>query len=638
MSGKHILAFEADPLYANMLSEALGNSGYQVDIVSEGVEGLDKAGAAPPDLIYLCVELPRISGFSICNKIKKNPALKGIPLIITSAEATPETFEKHKRLKGHADEYLHKPFSAEEIAAVVMELVTAEDSAGENDLEEIVIDDEDTMLLEADDEFDEIGELAEIEMVEETPKSVDSDINALADAAFDGLEIKEKNSDQSEDAEDDAESDTPEEEMPEASEPEPETPDDARLSEPPMEEGAASSDGDDGDRKNADNKRDDVAAQKLKKKNKELTQKIENLEKQLIAAKSVRKSSVSSSEFLDLREALNNKDRELLDLKDALNGKEKESLDLRDKINGLERQKADLEDKNIDVHKQLNQVEHQLESLGVEHEHLSQKAAEQERLIEELEEAKSDLEAELDSEKSGRAADVQKEKDDAAAAIEAQRTQMQTEADERLQHELSEKQAEHEAAVESLNAALTVEKEQALATMKEEHESAVDELNAAHTERENDLSGQLLSATENIARLEEEKADLESTLTETKDSLENTAKQLEITQQTLKETGESLEAEQKAHERTRQTLSHTDDQLAEQIARGDGLDKTVEELEAEVEDLSGILQRNTEISEKAQKAVAIAAQLLEDLESIAVEEVDEEDEEEGDVEEGDVEE
>ena len=38
MSGKQILAFEADPLYANMLTETLGNNGFQVDVVSDVVE------------------------------------------------------------------------------------------------------------------------------------------------------------------------------------------------------------------------------------------------------------------------------------------------------------------------------------------------------------------------------------------------------------------------------------------------------------------------------------------------------------------------------------------------------------------------------------------------------------------------
>ena len=88
MSGKRILAFEADPLYVKLLSEALGAQDFEVEIVKDGAEGLEKATQEQFDLIYLCVELPLVSGFSICNKLKKRADAKNIPLIITSSEAT----------------------------------------------------------------------------------------------------------------------------------------------------------------------------------------------------------------------------------------------------------------------------------------------------------------------------------------------------------------------------------------------------------------------------------------------------------------------------------------------------------------------------------------------------------------------
>lgn len=626
MSGKHILAFEADPLYANLLSEALGTHGYQVDIVSEGVEGLDKAGAAPPDLIYLCVELPRISGFSICNKIKKNGALKDIPLIITSSEATDETFEKHKRLKGHGDEYLHKPFSGEEIAAVVDALlagVTTEDGEFEDgdDLEEIVIDDDDAVELESEGElndFDDLDDMDGSAEVEEVSfaKPLDSDISALADRAFDGLEMKDDPS---------SKEDVPRPSLsgPEVAvmpEPEGETededlPTDASDSRPRSESILPSAPG---------------AADKLKEQNKELKKKLETLEKQLIAAKSSKKSGVSSSEFLDLREALNNKDRELLDLKDGVNSKEKEVLNLRDKINGLERQKADLEDKNIDVYKQLNQLEHQLETLGVDHEHLTQKFAEMERNIAELEENKTAVEENLAEEKSGRARDLQNEKAAAAEALEAQRVEMETAANQRREAELLAKQTEHDEAVEALNTALNAEKDRALAALNDEYTAKIDELNKAHTNRENELSGRIVAEQDIVKRLEGEKAALTHELEQVRQSLENTMKQLDITQHTLKETGEAFEAEQQAHTETQATLADTQRQLAEQTARGDGLDTVKADLEGqiaalhtEVEELTALIQRNEEISDKARKAAAIAVQLLEDLESISDEDMEE---------------
>ncbi len=98
----------AEPIAANSgAPHGLRKCGW----VADGKEGLDKASADRPDAIILCVELPKMSGYSICNKLKKDDQLKSIPLIITSREATHETFEQHKKLKTRAEAYLIKPFA-----------------------------------------------------------------------------------------------------------------------------------------------------------------------------------------------------------------------------------------------------------------------------------------------------------------------------------------------------------------------------------------------------------------------------------------------------------------------------------------------------------------------------------------------
>ncbi len=109
MSG--ILFIDAEQPFADQTAGALRNRGFTVKQMDDGKDGLDWAAKSRPDLIVLCVELPKMSGYSICNKLKKDNDLKGIPLIITSKEATPETFAQHKKLKTRAEDYLIKPFS-----------------------------------------------------------------------------------------------------------------------------------------------------------------------------------------------------------------------------------------------------------------------------------------------------------------------------------------------------------------------------------------------------------------------------------------------------------------------------------------------------------------------------------------------
>jgi CheY-like chemotaxis protein len=107
---KTVLLIESDTSFARDMSAALESKGFGVRTSSEGKEGVELARALRPDCVVLCVELPGLSGYSWCNRLKKDDVLKAIPLVITSSEATPETFEQHRKLKTRAEDYLIKPF------------------------------------------------------------------------------------------------------------------------------------------------------------------------------------------------------------------------------------------------------------------------------------------------------------------------------------------------------------------------------------------------------------------------------------------------------------------------------------------------------------------------------------------------
>jgi CheY-like chemotaxis protein len=121
--GNNILLIENDASFAREVTGALEANGFGVRTTGDGKEGLELAFDLSPDLIVLCVELPRMSGYSVCNKLKKDDALRGIPLVIISAEATPETFEQHRKLKTRAEDYLIKPFPPQTLVEHVASLL-----------------------------------------------------------------------------------------------------------------------------------------------------------------------------------------------------------------------------------------------------------------------------------------------------------------------------------------------------------------------------------------------------------------------------------------------------------------------------------------------------------------------------------
>jgi CheY-like chemotaxis protein len=120
---KSIFVVDADTAFTDTLTGSLAARGFSMQVVPDGKEALEQAKTARPDLIVLCVELPKMSGYSVCNKIKKDEDLKAIPVIITSSEATLETFEQHKKLKARAEDYLIKPFDADRLMQCIGQLI-----------------------------------------------------------------------------------------------------------------------------------------------------------------------------------------------------------------------------------------------------------------------------------------------------------------------------------------------------------------------------------------------------------------------------------------------------------------------------------------------------------------------------------
>src|SRR6266576_1464158 len=134
-----VLVFESDPAFAGELRTELSRLGLAAQVVDDGYAGLMAAASDKPDLILLSIELPRMNGFSVCNKLKKDPALKDVPLVIMSSESSDETFEQHKKLRTRAEDYVHKPISIGDLLTHIRPYVPMGSNGGEP--ESISLDD-----------------------------------------------------------------------------------------------------------------------------------------------------------------------------------------------------------------------------------------------------------------------------------------------------------------------------------------------------------------------------------------------------------------------------------------------------------------------------------------------------------------
>lgn len=79
---KKILIIEDDEMLRDVYKEFLVSSGFVVDTAVNGEEGMLKIGTFSPDLILLDIFLPKMSGFDIIEKLKQDPMLSKIPIIV----------------------------------------------------------------------------------------------------------------------------------------------------------------------------------------------------------------------------------------------------------------------------------------------------------------------------------------------------------------------------------------------------------------------------------------------------------------------------------------------------------------------------------------------------------------------------
>lgn len=184
---KKILLIENDAAFAAEVSRVLEQTGFDVRVTGEGKDGLDLAREWGPTAIVLSVELPGMSGYLVCQKLRKDDALKSIPLVLTSAEATADTFEKHRALKVRADAYHLKPYAPDALVETLGGLVGLPEGGG---AEEELVSLEEEMGLEAlpVEPDAELPELDLQSLPEEAAAGAGTDeALSLLDDAFDGL-------------------------------------------------------------------------------------------------------------------------------------------------------------------------------------------------------------------------------------------------------------------------------------------------------------------------------------------------------------------------------------------------------------------------------------------------------------------
>jgi DNA-binding response OmpR family regulator len=513
-----VLVFESDAEFAAELRTELGKLDCVVTVVDDGNAGLQAAVTSKPDLILLAIELPRTNGFSVCNKLKKDPNLKEVPLIIMSSESSNETFEQHRKLRTRAEDYVHKPIALGELLQHIQQFVALGESLDEGDAA-ILIDDD--IEMDDDDERPDDGGLsvatsatadATAARAVARSETVDPEVNAFAETAFGRLTGRDPKSPRAElnalsrnGANERMPAVAPTIAFPPVNislpHPSSELPPTVDLSEHDRLKGEKASPRERADEIERALREARAEAETLRRDLREATRlagEVVDLKAKLAAA--TKTPAISSREFLDLREALNRKDKEILTFREQLSRRDKDFVELHDRQLAFERTKADLEERLLLLERELAEVNENAELLVADREQTKTAADDANRWERQLAEVRFQHREELELLDS-QFATLRTELDQTLAKERAEHARALDQAEQRRRTELEEMQRSHGAERAAVRAHELREGREAFdkqsAQLAQDYEAKLSDL---RREQEEALAEAHTQATESIAR------------------------------------------------------------------------------------------------------------------------------------------
>ena len=118
---KRILVVEDQEDNRRILHDLLTNAGYEIVQAENGEEAVKAAAAQRPDLILMDIQLPLLDSYEATRRIKSDPALRAIPIIVVTSYAL--SGDESKARAAGCDAYITKPYSPRAILAKIREYV-----------------------------------------------------------------------------------------------------------------------------------------------------------------------------------------------------------------------------------------------------------------------------------------------------------------------------------------------------------------------------------------------------------------------------------------------------------------------------------------------------------------------------------
>lgn len=100
----------------------LAEEGFEIKATNNGEEALNIIPSFKPDVILADIEMPKINGYQLCENIKQDPSMHGIPVILLAGAFEPIDEDLAKQVK--ADDFIIKPFESQELISKINAALT----------------------------------------------------------------------------------------------------------------------------------------------------------------------------------------------------------------------------------------------------------------------------------------------------------------------------------------------------------------------------------------------------------------------------------------------------------------------------------------------------------------------------------
>lgn len=131
LQNSHILIADDNIQNCELLDAYLADEGYEIAMAHDGQETLEAVAARQPDLVLLDIMMPKLSGYEVCQQLKRDAATRSVPILMVTA--LNEMGDIEKAVAAGCDDFLTKPVNRLELLTRVRSLLRVRHLTNERD-------------------------------------------------------------------------------------------------------------------------------------------------------------------------------------------------------------------------------------------------------------------------------------------------------------------------------------------------------------------------------------------------------------------------------------------------------------------------------------------------------------------------